>query len=117
MKNFVKNLLTSSVLLFSLNSFASDKTTLNCTYLEGGWDDEKITANLTNGEISSIQYISLQGEVGPFKKILNNLFQHTTKDMIIIETVSFAPDHKSATLVVTYKDNGDTKSTQNFTCE
>lgn len=113
----MKSMLVGLMLLVSMSSFASDKTDLVCTYDGGGYDDETITANLTNGEVSSVEYISYQGAVGPFKKLSKNLFQYTAKDIIINEIISIAADHKSATLVVTYKNNGDILTTQDFTCQ
>ena len=113
----MKSILIGFVLLASMSAFAMDKASLVCTYDGGGYDDETITATLSDGEVLSVEYKSYQGKVGPFKKISKNLFQYTTKDIIINEIISIGADHKSATLVVTYKNSGDVLSTQEFTCQ
>ena len=111
-------LVLASLILTRLAA-ASETSTIHCFYEDGGYDDETIDIIIDeNNCISAIDYVSYQGEVGPFVKIDEHTFFYTTEQLIIKTIAKVEPDFRLVKLEIFYKESGARLGkTREFVCE
>ncbi len=84
----------------------------------GGYDDETISLLVEEkATVSSIFYESYQGSVGPFTKVYDRFFAHTTDQLIIEYVATIKADLSLVELGVYYKDSGERlNDSKEFVC-